>query len=220
LSRLSESHPDLDFFVKLRVGPQDATLHKGGQGTLSYLNDFNRRLPPGRRPLQLIDGSPRSLIAASKLVLSVSSTALVEALACGCPSVAIADFGIDEDYGVSYFAGSGISRLLENLDPENPPVVSQEWMRENVGNPDLRVVELVARMRTDLAAHRLAPRPASPIHPYYGSETFYRHAVERFGHRKAISRGYRNGNGLVLAKHVLNIVTKRVRVFGRRLWKF
>ena len=220
LSRLSQAYPHLDFCVKLRVGPKDATLHKGGHGTLAYLNDFNRQLPPGRKPLQLIDGSPRSLIASSKLVLSVSSTALVEALACGCPTLAIADFGIDEDYGVAYFVGSGISGLLENLDPENPPAVSEEWMRENVGNPDLRIGDLAARMVAELADHRLQPRSASSIHPFYGSASFYRRAVTKFGARKAISRGYRNRQGVVLAKYALNFITKRLRsslrLFGKR----
>lgn len=210
LSRLAESHPHLDFCVKLRVGPKDATLHKGGHGTLDYLKDFNSSLSAGRKPLQLIDGSPRALIAESKLALSVSSTALIEALACGCPAMAITDFGIDEDYGVSYFVGSGINGLLETLDPENPPVVSAEWMRENVENADLRIPALVARMAADLADHHKQPKPASGIHPYYGSGAFYRHAVAKFGARKAISRGYRNRQGVVLAKYALNFVTKRL----------
>ena len=211
LSRLSQIHPHLEFCVKLRVGPKDATLHKGGHGTLSYLNDFNRQLAPGLKPLRLIDGSPRALIAESKLVLSVSSTALVEALACGCPTLAISDFGIDEDYGVSYFVGSGISGLLENLNLEEPPIVSAEWMLENVGNPDHRTAALAARMAQDLAAHREQAWPASSIHPFYGSATFYRTATAKFGARKAISRGYRNRQGVVLAKYALNFVTKRLR---------
>jgi len=210
LSRLAESHPHLDFCVKLRVGPKDATLHKGGHGTLDYFSDFNKSLPPGRKPLHLVDGSPRALIAESRLALSVSSTALIEALACGCPSMAVADFGIDEDYGVSYFVGSGISGLLETLDPENPPLASAEWMKENVGNADLQIPVLAARMAADLAEHRKQPKPASSIHPYYGSRAFYRHAVEKFGARKAISRRYRNRQGVMLAKYALHFVTKRL----------
>lgn len=216
LSRLAEAHPALDFRVKLRVGPKDATLHKGGQGTLGYLNEFNRALPPGRKPLQLIDGAPRDLIARSKLALSVSSTALVEALACGCPAVAITDFGIDEDYGCSYFAASGICGTLDKLDPGNPPEVCARWMEDNIGNPDLRAADLAARMNELLDGHRARPRPASPIHPYYGSASFYQFAVSKFGAQKAISRRYRNRHGLVLAKHAVNFVTKRLRgVLGR-----
>ncbi len=211
LSRLSELHPHLDFCVKLRVGPKDATLHKGGQGTLAYLNDFNRKLAPGRRPLILVDGSPRALIAGSLLVLSVSSTALVEALACGCPAMALADFGIDEDYGVSYFVGSGISGLMENLDPANPPIVSNAWMEDNVGNPDLRSAALAERLADDLAAHRKQPRPARSIHPFYGSATFFSFALAKFGPSKTISRRYRNRQGAVLAAYVLNFITKRFR---------
>ena len=211
LSRLSVQHPNLEFCVKLRVSPKDATLHKGGQGTLAYLNEFNRKLPPGRRPLKLVDGSPRALIARSKLVLSVSSTALVEAIACGCPAMAIADFGIDEDYGVSYFVGSGISGLLENLDLADPPGVAVSWMAENVGNPDRRATVLAERLAEELASHRKDPRPARSIHPFYGSGTFFRFAVAKFGPGKTISRRYRNRQGAIIVNYVLNFITKRLR---------
>lgn len=208
LARLAVKHPELDFRVKLRVKPNDSTLHKGGQATLEILNDFNASLPAGSKHLGLIDGTPRALIAESVLGLSVSSTALIEAMACGCPAVAIGDFGIDEEYGASFFVESGIIGMLENLDPANPPVVNDEWVAEHISNSDSRLLDLHSTLVAKLKAHAGEAVPPGEIHPYYGAEAFYKTAVERFGFRSTLSRRYRRQKFIV--RYVVQFVSRRM----------
>ncbi|MEO5714672.1 MAG: DUF6716 putative glycosyltransferase [Luteolibacter sp.] len=208
LSLLSEVYPGYDFCVKLRVSPKESTLHRGGQATLEILRNFNRNLPPGRKTLGLVDGPPRELIAKSALCLSVSSTALIESIACGCPAVAISDFGVDEEYGVAFFIGSGIIGGLTEIDPGNPPQVSPEWMDRNMEDADARIPQLVACMAAKLAEHRDNPFPPPSIHPFYGSESFHRTAVNHFGMRSALTRRYRRQGSPV--KHAVQFTKRRI----------
>jgi hypothetical protein len=217
LSILAGDYPEYEFCVKLRIGPKDSTLHRGGQAALEILKDFNEGLAPGRKALGLVDGPPRDLIARSVLCLSVSSTALIEAIACGCPAAAISDFGIDEEYGVSFFIGSGIVRNLEDLDLKDLPQISSEWQKRNMENADERIPLLLAAMADLLHSHRNAPFPVSSIHPFYGSESFHEVAVKSFGMRSTLVRKYRRPT--LTAKYILQFTKRRMSGLLSRLGK-
>ncbi|MES2922449.1 MAG: DUF6716 putative glycosyltransferase [Verrucomicrobiota bacterium] len=206
LLKLADRHPELEICVKLRVNPKQMTLHKGGQDAQGVFEACNAKAT-GRR-LTLLDGSSREAIASARLCLSVSSTALIEAIGCGCPAVAITDFGIDEEYGVSFFLGSGITRTFAALDPGHPPVANPEWTAENLGEPNLRIPSLVEEMV------RLGRLPAEDVtvFPGYGSREFFEFASAEHGVRRALERHYRKpqvSRLLKLSKFFRNWIGKR-----------
>jgi hypothetical protein len=188
LSILADSHPKFRFGVKLRISPNQTTLHKGGHRTLDYLDEFNKGLASGRRKLELVSGSAREVISDAHLCLSVSSTALVEAISCGVPSVAITDFGIDEDYGGNFFVGSGICRSLDELNLVDLPALDDAWRVENLPDVDGRLRELYLKMQELYAEHEKSPFVVRGIHPAYGSKNFFEQAVAKHGYQAAIAR--------------------------------
>ncbi len=204
MALLADSHPELRFGIKLRISPKQTTLHKGGHRTLHYLEEFNKGLAPGRRKLELVCGNAREVIAQAHVCLSVSSTALVEAICCGVPSVAINDFGIDEDYGGNFFVSSGICRSLCGLNLTNLPVVDKAWRAEHLPNVDEKLTGLLAKMRELSAAHKTQPFAAKPIHPAYGSMSFFQRAVEKHGYQAAISRKYRKNKNRMFFSYATN----------------
>lgn len=208
LSKLADAHPEFRFGVKLRISPNETTLHKGGHRTLDYLEEFNEGLAPGRRKLELVAGSAREVISKAHLCLSVSSTALVEAISCGVPSVAIIDFGIDEDYGGNFFVGSGICRSLSGLVLEDLPVVDKAWRAENLPDVDERLGDLSLKMQELTAAHRRSPIAPKEIHPAYGSKSFFERAMENHGYQSAISRKYRKNRNRLLFSYAANFLKR------------
>ncbi|RYD23726.1 MAG: hypothetical protein EOP88_03075 [Verrucomicrobiaceae bacterium] len=207
LLKLADRHPELEFCVKLRVTPRQMTLHKGGQDALGVFEACNASAS-GRR-LTLVDGSSRDVIANACLCLSVSSTALIEAIAFGCPAAAITDFGIDEEYGVSFFLGSGITRSFSALDPYDPPVVNPEWIADNLGEPNLRIPCLME----ELVRAGNAPAENVAVFPAYGSREFFEHACAEHGLRRALERHYRKPKGSRLRKFS-KFLKNRIRFLG------
>jgi hypothetical protein len=189
LQTLADRHPELEFCVKLRVNPKQSTLHKGGQNTLHVFEECNSSAR-GRK-LSLIEGSSAEVIAQSILCLSVSSTALIEALAYGCPVVSISDFGLDEEYGGAYFIGSGVTGFISEVDPNHPPEPSSTWLADNIGEPDLKLAELASQMRLMASNHQVDRPAAISVYPAYGSNRFLDFATATFGERRAVERHYR-----------------------------
>ncbi len=142
LSDLSVRYPEYRFMVKLRVSPDEKTLHRGGQAATKTIQQYNNSLEDTNRRLEIAIGSSREILQDTVLAISVSSTALVEAICCGIPAVAIADFGFDEDYGGTFFLGSGITSLLADLDPKKSYLPDSGWFAENLAEPDKRIDDL------------------------------------------------------------------------------
>lgn len=205
LLKLADRFPDHEFCVKLRINPKEQTLHKGGQGALRIFEECNRRANGMR--LKLVEGPPREVIGRAKLCLSVSSTALVEALACGCPAVAITDFGIDDEYGGSYFIGSGIASPLAGLNPDYPPSVSSDWVLENLGNPDGRIPVLAEEMHLMLTRRGAGERHHVSVFPAYGSPDFFAFGKTRFGERRTIERHYRKPEATTI-RRILSFIAR------------
>ncbi|MES2995443.1 MAG: DUF6716 putative glycosyltransferase [Verrucomicrobiota bacterium] len=186
LSSAARKFPQFKFYVKLRVKPGENTLHKGGQATLKILEKFNKSQAADEKPLEMIEGDCRHLLERCALALSVSSTALIEAVACGCSALSITDFGIDDEYGASFFIGSGLSGNLPDCDPCAMKKPADDWMEDNIGNSDAGVESLYNHLN-GFSSDR-SPRPTTP---FYGSKEFVDFAISRFGPHKGIARTYR-----------------------------
>src|SRR5690606_17516222 len=77
-------------------------------------------------------GPMEEVLPRVRLVLSVSSTALMEAIFSGIDACAITDLGLRESFGSHYFIGSGIcasfDQLIKNI---NCSKVNPGWADKN-----------------------------------------------------------------------------------------
>jgi hypothetical protein len=110
LAALARRSPDWELLIKPRVAPHESTFHSVtthiGETLAETLGS-----PPGN--LRLSYEPLATLLGTSRMLATVSSTAFFDALDLGCKPVVLADFGLRQDLGTPFFAGSGVLRRLE-----------------------------------------------------------------------------------------------------------
>ena len=76
-----------------------------------------------------------ALLDEADLLVTVSSTAALEALVRGRRAVAITDFGVKENIGNSYFLGSNILANFDDILEDRIPAAEPAWLREQMNAP-------------------------------------------------------------------------------------
>ncbi len=153
----AEQHPRREVIVKLRNLPGEQATHSE-----PYPYDELIRALGGARPknLKVYGGDMGKALNRTDLLVTVSSTAAVEAMHRGIPTAVLTDFGIRESLGNSYFIGSGCLTSFDDLDRGMLPEVNPTWARRHGLQSDLDPLpERVA----ELAAQAELP----PVQPYY-----------------------------------------------------
>lgn len=80
------------------------------------------------------------LIKSVDAVISISSTAILEACLLSKPCAIITDLGIAERYGNTYFAESGMLRSFDDIFNDRISFAKFDWIRKEVGAPLLSEV--------------------------------------------------------------------------------
>jgi hypothetical protein len=206
LVRLARRVPDRRVLLKPRNRPGELTLHRCGH-PLEALVD--QRLRSGTAPPNLLvtHRSVETLLADAGHALSVSSTALVEAMAAGVPSTAIADFGVDEDNGVTFFLGSGCVGTLADFDGRSARPPDPAWLARNILAPGASGEALLDAILDKVRAHRngTSPVPPRPVFPHYGARAFHEALAGTMPGDRIARRSFRRAHPL----------TRVLRVFGR-----
>jgi hypothetical protein len=122
--------------------------------------------PPAN--LQLSYAPLPELLRQSRLLATVSSTALFDALDLGCQPVVMADFGLRQELGTPFFAGSGLLRRFsdaEDLDDlEQGLAVEPAWLEWVGYHPSFSAANLLQALEPWAAA---APAPLPLQQPGY-----------------------------------------------------
>ncbi|MCE1173911.1 MAG: hypothetical protein LWW77_04790 [Propionibacteriales bacterium] len=157
LAEHARRHPDRDVVIKLRSMPGERATH-----TEPYPYDELVRALGSARPanLKVVGGDMGRMLNRTDLLITVSSTAAVEAIHRGIPTALLTDFGVREGLGNTYFIGSGCLTSFDQLDAGLLPQADTAWAHDHgLGTDDdplpARVAELVAA--GDLP----------PVRPYY-----------------------------------------------------
>ena len=105
------------------------------------------------------------LLDEADLLVTISSTAALEALVRGRRAVAITDFGVKENIGNSYFLGANILATFDDIIEDRIPAAEPAWLREQMNAPafgdSLATVE-------QMVAHQEASRESLPFpHSFY-----------------------------------------------------
>ncbi|NJQ00637.1 DUF6716 putative glycosyltransferase [Streptomyces zingiberis] len=160
-------HPEREVLIKLRSKPGEHTTHIE---ELPYQKLVNRL--PGGLPIncRLVYGHMGEVLDRTDLLVTVSSTAALEALHRRIPTAVLTDLGIREALGNHHFLGSGCLASWDELDEGHRPEPDPDWLaRQGVA------AEGGYERAFDAARERIAKlldRPAlPPVTPYYTTVT-------------------------------------------------
>ncbi len=161
LADTARAHPDLEVVVKVRAVGHEAQTHAELVGFEDVVAAMGKRRPANL----LVEAGPmREHLRHARGLVTVSSTALLEAVAAGVPVLALTDFGVGASQINLVLAGSGVLGSTDDLvagrfrDPEAP------WLERNYFHDPsddtwlAAVEELLAIRRT----HGLPARAARP----------------------------------------------------------
>ncbi|WP_045863105.1 DUF6716 putative glycosyltransferase [Streptomyces sp. WMMB 714] len=163
----ARAHPRREVLVKLRSRPGEHTTHIEEQPYQRLAGRLPGGLPANCR---LVYGHMGEVLDRTDLLVTVSSTAALEALHRGVPTAVLTDLGVREALGNHHFLGSGCLASWDQLDAGFLPEASPEWTaRQGVlpGGPYEHAFDAARERVAELAARDRLPG----IAPYYTRAT-------------------------------------------------
>ncbi|RST14181.1 hypothetical protein E2C00_26795 [Streptomyces sp. WAC05374] len=157
-------HPHREVLLKLRSRPGEHTTHVEEH---PYQKLARGPLPPN---LRLVHGHMGEVLDRTDLLVTVSSTAALEALHRGVPTAVLTDLGVREALGNHHFLGSGLLTSWDRLDGGHRPRPDARWLADQgvAADGSYATAFDAARARVlDLLAAPALP----PIAPYYTPAT-------------------------------------------------
>ncbi|WP_433445261.1 DUF6716 putative glycosyltransferase [Nonomuraea sp. CA-141351] len=130
LAELARLRPDLDVVVKLRALEDERQTHNE---RYHYQRLWREMGEPGRLSFQA--GSMHDQLERAAGFVTVSSTAALEAIALGVPSLVLSDFGVSAEMINLVFEGSGLLGTLDDLAKGDFRLASAEWCAANYFHP-------------------------------------------------------------------------------------
>ncbi|WP_165985370.1 DUF6716 putative glycosyltransferase [Streptomyces sp. YIM 98790] len=184
-------HPDREVLLKLRSKPGEHTTHIDEVPYQRLAGRLPKESLPGN--FRLVYGRMDEVLDTTDLLVTVSSTAALEALCRGIPTAVLTDLGIREPLGNHYYAGSGCYASWDELDDGRLPVPDPRWLTDqgvspdpeggrqgenpgNPGNPEdaedaVDRAFAVARARLEALTVRARHDGLPPLAPYYTART-------------------------------------------------
>ncbi|MEU9999398.1 DUF6716 putative glycosyltransferase [Streptomyces sp. NPDC050848] len=185
-------HPGREVLLKLRSKPGEHTTHLEELPYQKLVRDLDTP-----HNFRLVYGHMGEVLDRTDLLVTVSSTAALEALHRRIPTAILSDMGVREVLGNHHFIGSGLLTSFDRLDADVRPTPDEQWLaRQGVASDG--GYEKSFDAARDRVAELLAGPPLPPIDPYYTAET---------------APGYLPG---ILARHRLDVTAPETRDSGLR----
>jgi hypothetical protein len=160
-------HPDREVLLKLRSRPGEHTTHLE---ELPY-QKLAEKLPGGLPPnFRLVYGHMGEVLDRTDLLVTVSSTAALEALHRRIPTAVLTDLGVREALGNHHFLGSGLLASWDQLDGGHRPVPDAHWLSRQGVAADGAYDSAFDEARKRVAELLLVPALPAPA-PYYTPTT-------------------------------------------------
>jgi hypothetical protein len=181
-------HPDRTVLLKPR--------HRPGEGTFHVMQDHPEtvlgRLGPLPANLRVSYDSITDLLARTDLLLTVSSTAGLEAVGRGVRTVFVSDLGVHEKHGNQVLVGSGLLATFDDVIADRIPRPDPAWLADmfcgTEGHPPVTViVDRVAQLRSVPPEHR--PGRVAADGPYLRARVAIREQ------RRALPKAARDPSG-------------------------
>ncbi|QIK82957.1 DUF6716 putative glycosyltransferase [Sanguibacter sp. HDW7] len=131
LARLAAARPGVDIVVKVRGLAGEAQTHHEDLPFDALLADLvaSGSVPQGA--LRVATGPLSDQLVPGSALVTVSSTAALESLAAGVPTLVLEDFGVNERMLNAVFLGSGCLGTLDDLAAGRFGVPDQAWLDDN-----------------------------------------------------------------------------------------
>jgi putative glycosyltransferase DUF6716 len=162
LIRHATLHPEREVLLKIRARIGEQSTHREDH---PYQLLGPRLGVPKPANLHVVSGNMGEVLDRTDLLVTVSSTAAVEAMHRGIPTAILTDFGIKERHGNHYFIGSGCLAGFAELDAGATPRVDPGWARDHGIGPGDAVQQARERVG-DLLARGVR----APVRPFYTME--------------------------------------------------
>lgn len=169
LNRLVEHarrHPEREVLLKLRSKPGEHTTHIE---ELPYQKLVQGRDLPAN--LRLVYGHMGEVLDRTDLLVTVSSTAALEALHRRVPTVVLTDLGVREVLGNHHFTGSGCLASWDQLDAGHRPAPDEEWVARQGVAADGGYATAFDTARARITKLLGRPGGLPPLTPYYTPAT-------------------------------------------------
>ncbi|WP_428952711.1 DUF6716 putative glycosyltransferase [Streptomyces sp. cg35] len=164
LVRHARSHPEREVLLKLRSKPGEHTTHIE---EVPYQKLVQRLDPPPN--FRLVYGNMGEVLDRTDLLVTVSSTAALEALHRRIPTALLTDLGVREALGNHHFTGSGCLLSWDRLDAGELPAPDPAWVARQGVAADGSYESAFDGARARVAALLCRDRPA--LAPYYSRTT-------------------------------------------------
>ncbi|WP_333752486.1 DUF6716 putative glycosyltransferase, partial [Streptomyces sp. IBSBF 2394] len=162
LIRHARLHPEREVVLKLRSKPGEHTTHIE---ELPYQKLVQRADPPPN--FRLVYGHMGEVLDRTDLLVTISSTAALESLHRGIPTVVLSDLGVREALGNHHFVGSGCLASWDQLDAGHRPAPDPEWVARQGVAADGGYETAFDEARERIAALLARPAGLPPLAPYY-----------------------------------------------------
>ncbi|GAA3159909.1 MULTISPECIES: DUF6716 putative glycosyltransferase [Streptomyces] len=150
--------PGREVLIKLRSKPGEQTTHIEPYHYETLAEQLGEPLPPN---LQFVYGNMAEVLDRTDLLVTVSSTAALESMHRGIPTVILSDLGVREPHGNHYFTGSGCIASWNEIDEGCQPYAHEGWLEEQ----GILAQDPYAQLRRRVTSLSRAALP--PIRPYY-----------------------------------------------------
>jgi hypothetical protein len=144
LVSLARSDPKRNVIVKLRSRPDEHTTHRERHHYQELFERYFVDRPPN---LSFEYGLMSEVLERTDVLVTVSSTAALEAIAAGRRAAILTDVGVREGLGNHFFADSGLLRSIDELAAGDIPDVDVAWLERNGFAPEDSLDNVVCRVR-------------------------------------------------------------------------
>lgn len=132
LERAARLNPGLEVLVKLRARAGEPQTHLEAHPYDSLFEDLVRSGRLGKvTHLRFETGSMAEVLSEDSALVTVSSTAALESVDRGLPTMVLSDFGVNAEMINIVFETSGLLGSLADLEALNFAPANKPWLREN-----------------------------------------------------------------------------------------
>lgn len=156
LDALARRHPDRRVVLKVRATGGEQQTHAERWPLADLLAELPERAPN----IIVRGGSMLQTLDTAGALATVSSTAIIESVARGVPSLALDDFGVDDALINTVFRGSGLLGSVDDLIEGRFRMPVPGWAADNYLHPDAETdaAAAIAELVAERAAGGLPPR--------------------------------------------------------------
>ncbi len=131
LAEFADRHPDSTAVIKMRSRPGEFETHHEQHSYFEILEDFRTRSVPGAARVELGYGPLSNFLPDDSALVTVSSTAALESIDRGVPTLLISDFGFNAELLNEVFEDSGATGSLAEVAAGSIGFPDPEWLAEN-----------------------------------------------------------------------------------------